>query len=173
MIAAARQQAPHGGGPRQRQRGVALLIALIMLLILTVGGVTSMRNSTMQERMAGNMRDRELAFQAAERALRAGEAYLNSFNSTPSPSDDAWFHTEGNAPAWDGVDCSSGNVQSVSVDSADGACYFVEEILSASGGSGISVPGQPTQQKRLYRVTASASGLTGRTRVVLRSSYRW
>lgn len=173
MIAVARQQGRLGGRSRRGQDGAALLIALIMLLILTVGGVTSMRNSTMQERMAGNMRDRELAFQAAERALRAGEAYLNSFNATPSPNADGWFHAEGNAPAWGGVDCTSGNVDTVSVGSADSACYFVEEILSASGPSGVSVPGQPTQQKRLYRVTASASGMSGRTRVVLRTSYRW
>jgi type IV pilus assembly protein PilX len=35
-----------------------------------------MQNSSLQEKMAGNMRDRSLAFQAAESALRSGEIML-------------------------------------------------------------------------------------------------
>ena len=158
---------------RHAQHGAALMVSLIMLLVMTVLAVTATRTTTLQERMAGNMRDREVAFQAAERALRAGEAYLNSFNSTPTPGTNAWFHNEGNAPAWDAVDCTTGNVDTVSVSSAESACYFVEEVTTVGGGSGISVPGQPVQDDRLYRVTATASGMTVRTRVVLRSSYLW
>ena len=51
---------------------------MVMLLAMTVLGVTAMRNTTLQERMAGNLRDSNLAFQAAERALREGEKFLRS-----------------------------------------------------------------------------------------------
>lgn len=56
------------------QRGSVLLIALIMLLLLTMIGLASMRDTSLQEAMAGNTRDSSLALQAAEAALRKGEA---------------------------------------------------------------------------------------------------
>jgi len=58
------------------QNGSALIISLVFLLILTMIGVASIQDSTLQERMAGNERDRNLAFQAAEAALRVGEDHL-------------------------------------------------------------------------------------------------
>jgi type IV pilus assembly protein PilX len=58
----------------RRQRGVVLIVALVVLLVLTLLGISSMQGTVMEERMAGNMYDRNLAFQAAEAALRAGEA---------------------------------------------------------------------------------------------------
>lgn len=59
------------------QRGAALITALILLLVLTLVGVNSLANTVLEERMAGNMRDRQLAFQAAEAALREGERRVN------------------------------------------------------------------------------------------------
>lgn len=55
------------------QRGAALITSLILLVVLTVVGVSSLANTVLEERMAGNMRDRQIAFQAAEAALRGGE----------------------------------------------------------------------------------------------------
>lgn len=63
-------------GSSRHQRGAALIVGLIMLLLLTLIGVAGMRDTLLQEKMAGNMRDREIALQAAESALRAGEAQL-------------------------------------------------------------------------------------------------
>jgi type IV pilus assembly protein PilX len=56
-----------------RQGGAALIVALFMLLIMTLMGLSSMRTILQEERMTGNTFDRSLAFQAAEAALRAGE----------------------------------------------------------------------------------------------------
>ncbi|MCO6062603.1 PilX N-terminal domain-containing pilus assembly protein, partial [Pseudomonas sp. MOB-449] len=60
----------------QKQKGAVLLVCLIALLALTVLGVTAMSGSTLQERMAGGARDYNVAFQAAESALRVGEDYV-------------------------------------------------------------------------------------------------
>src|SRR3546814_12700111 len=57
-----------------QQRGVALVIVLILLLVMTLLGLASMRGTLLEERMSGNLFDRSLAFQAAEAALRPGEA---------------------------------------------------------------------------------------------------
>lgn len=56
------------------QGGAVLIIGLIILVVLTLLGVQGMRNNVAQERMASNMRERNTAFQAAEAALRVGEA---------------------------------------------------------------------------------------------------
>lgn len=61
---------------KQRQEGAVLLVCLVMLLVLTMIGVSSMSGSALQERMAGGARDYNLAFQAAEASLRVGEAYV-------------------------------------------------------------------------------------------------
>ena len=53
----------------QSQRGVSLLVVLILLVVMSVLGIAIMRSSVMQERMAANLRDRSLATQAVENAL--------------------------------------------------------------------------------------------------------
>lgn len=50
-------------------KGSALIVALVFLLILTIVGVTAMQGTSQQETMAGNMRDHSLAFQSAEAGL--------------------------------------------------------------------------------------------------------
>ena len=58
---------------RARQRGAILVTSLLLLLILTVLGIAMMKMTNMQDRMAGNTRDVNLAFQGAEAAVRTGE----------------------------------------------------------------------------------------------------
>ena len=53
-----------------RQRGVTLLIGLVLLLMLTVIGTIGFRNTTLTERMTGNTVDRSVSFQSAESAGR-------------------------------------------------------------------------------------------------------
>ncbi len=75
------QQTPN----ESRQTGAALIVALIMLLLMTVLGLTAMNTVTMEERMAGNLRDLNLSFQAAEAALRDGEKYLAPLSLSRPP----------------------------------------------------------------------------------------
>lgn len=63
---------------KDKQKGAALIISLFMLLILTVLGVTSMRTTILEERMVGNERDRAVALQAAESALRDAESEITA-----------------------------------------------------------------------------------------------
>lgn len=61
---------------RVGQRGAVLVVCLLVLLMMTLIGVTGMQSTSLEEKMAGNTRDRNLAFQAAESALRAGQNFL-------------------------------------------------------------------------------------------------
>lgn len=70
-----------------RQQGAVLFVALIMLLLLSVIGVTGMRSATMAERMTGNMKERYRSFQVAEMALREGENDIESGAGAALPDD--------------------------------------------------------------------------------------
>jgi type IV pilus assembly protein PilX len=91
----------------RRQHGVVLIVALVLLLVLSILGISSMQGTVMQERMAGNTFDRALAFQAAEAALRAGEQaaqtpanieYDVETNPAPAPEQLAFDDAQ-----WDGA----------------------------------------------------------------------
>lgn len=69
-----------------RQRGVTLILTLIFLAILAVLGVTAALNNTLQERMAGSTRNRDLALQAAEHALKDGATTLPVWRLNTFPS---------------------------------------------------------------------------------------
>lgn len=56
--------------PLVSQRGAALLTGLIFLVILTLLTLSAMKATSLEERMAGNARDQDIAFQAAEAAIR-------------------------------------------------------------------------------------------------------
>ena len=65
----------------KKQAGVVLVVSLIMLMLLTLIGVSGMQSTGIEEKMAGNMRDRNLAFQAAEAALRHAEQFIEDGNA--------------------------------------------------------------------------------------------
>lgn len=58
---------------RDSQRGMVLVVSLIFLLLLTLIGVSSMQNATLQEKMSGSVQLRNESFQFAEAALRVAE----------------------------------------------------------------------------------------------------
>lgn len=64
-------------GIKSNQEGAILIVGLIVLLLMTLLGLSVMSGNAMEEKMAGNDRDRQIAFQAAEAALREGERLIN------------------------------------------------------------------------------------------------
>lgn len=66
-----------------RQQGAALVTGLIFIVVLTIIGITAARMASLEERMAGNMRDRALALQAAELGLRDAERDILGRGSAP------------------------------------------------------------------------------------------
>ncbi|MEO1574301.1 MAG: PilX N-terminal domain-containing pilus assembly protein [Pseudomonadota bacterium] len=55
----------------RRQRGAALIIGLLLLLVLTVFAVSGMSRATLELALSGNTQFSENAFQAAESAIEA------------------------------------------------------------------------------------------------------
>lgn len=61
---------------KQKQQGAVLVVSLLVLLVMTMIGLAAVQTNVLQEKMAGNMHDKNLAFQAAEAGLRAAENRL-------------------------------------------------------------------------------------------------
>ena len=57
----------------KREQGVALVVALVFLMVLTLIGVAAMQSTNQQEMMASNARQRNMAFQGAEACVRWAE----------------------------------------------------------------------------------------------------
>ena len=70
------------------QTGAALVTSLMILFVLTLVGVSAMQGTTLEEKMAGNLRNTDIAFQAAESCLTTAFASPNSFslNTSDGPS---------------------------------------------------------------------------------------
>lgn len=167
----------------KKQSGVVLVIGLIMLLLLTLIGVTSSQSNSLEERMAGNMRDRNMAFHAAESALRAGEALV--VTSTPTLScPDAGANPPGFFMPRD-VDCNgtiettnvwesinwvtqSRNYTNPLVDLSANPQFIVEDMGVICVN--IATPCLATDTRRNYRVTARATGSTTNAIVILQST---
>lgn len=65
---------------KTHQRGSVLIVSLMILLVLTLIGVTALGTSTLEEKMANNSQDQSLAFQAAEAALLEAQVTANTAN---------------------------------------------------------------------------------------------
>lgn len=164
-----------------KQSGMALMVSLIFLVLLTLLAVSAMHGTILQERMAGNTRDRMLAFQAAETALRAGDALLG--NPGLPPSGTGIYMALNSSPAaaytsvqqWDTSYPWTTSAATISGSLSDVALqplYVIERLsTSASCGQG---PIQTTlvhTGKGYYRVTSRGVGGSTNAAVILQEIY--
>lgn len=148
-----KQLLPHR---RSAQSGATLIITLVMLVLVTLVAVSTIRTSTMDEKMAGNSRDRDKAFQAAEAAVQRCLAEIQA----GAPSGTVLTPAAANVkPHWEvPANWTNGNSVPKTVDAtlaSQPRCMF--EALGAGTGS--------------YRVTGRAEGGSSRTEVVLQATY--
>ena len=151
------------------QTGVALPIVLIFVVVMLLIGITAIRNVTLGEKMAGNTRNQELAFQAAEQALRFCEnAMLTNSASkptilTPSTTTNLW-----DDPAnWQG----SNSIAIAGALPAGGVNTMPRCMVEDVKGT---LRLDPTQLKKddgiqVYRITARGTGASNNAVVLLQS----
>jgi type IV pilus assembly protein PilX len=63
---------------RCAQRGMALITSLLLLIVVTIMALSMFRSYGVQERIAGNTRDKQRAINAAESAQQYAEYWLTS-----------------------------------------------------------------------------------------------
>lgn len=71
--------------PVRRQRGAVLIVSLVLLVVLTLLGLSAMNQTSLQEKMAVGMQESVQAFQAAESGLAAAYADDTSWTVTSTP----------------------------------------------------------------------------------------
>ncbi len=76
------------------QEGISILVALVMLIVLTLIGVSSMNSSIVELKMAGSMQQQGVAMNRAEELLRVGEDAIAAIITNPAAFD---FATAGDA----------------------------------------------------------------------------
>lgn len=164
------------------QRGVALVLALIFLLLSTMLAVTAVTTSLLEERMAGNMGNSNVAFQAAESALVAGEVWIGSQINKPvfdpaNGTDGLHLRSLTSTPAWD---TSTGVWSSADVFTYAGLngvaaqpAFIIEDLgeIADTKGSLVMPSNYKSTGKNLFRVTARARGSEKSAMLQLQSVY--
>jgi type IV pilus assembly protein PilX len=69
-----------------RERGTALIMSLIILMILTILGITAISTSTLEEKMSGNVQEGTRAFEVAESGLQRALTDNTLYQQTGSPT---------------------------------------------------------------------------------------
>lgn len=77
--------------PPARQRGAILAVALVLLLVLTVLGITVVSSSIMEGLMSASYQSQTATLANAENVLRAGERQLEQLTLTGVDEDDLFF----------------------------------------------------------------------------------
>jgi type IV pilus assembly protein PilX len=160
---------------KNSESGMVLLVTLIMIGIMSIIAVSAIRGSSMQEAMAGNLHDRNLAFQAAEAGLRYAEedVLANGAGYTFGDADGLYTDqnkttsTEGSVKDWTPEQWNNNSIQledsDLSVELPAYPQYVIEKI-----GTVVDASGSPST---IYRITSRAFGLTGSSEVVVQSTY--
>ncbi len=172
----------HPNLPRT-QKGVALFISLVLLLILTIIGVSSVQTTTLELRMSRNEHDRLLAFQSAESALRDAEVALEAvpsvafFDGTNGlyqiadmGNDETW---------WADATWTGGNSVVAPTDIADvaGPARYIVEHMGAivRENNAYQQDGPYTNASadriEMFRITARGIGGTQNSVVMLQTTY--
>ena len=177
----------------QTQKGVTLFTALIFMIMLSLLGVNAAQMSTLEERMSGNTRSRDLAFQAAEAALEhveqnlaAGENIRSLFPTNPPNSTSGTVVAAGlryinvclpnSADYWNGSgapDCNGTTQQYVwSSATARTPSHSLNQVASQPMYAVERLPNAADGTKR-YRATARGVGGDSAAVVILQAMFSY
>lgn len=169
---------PRGEFFGRKEKGAALITGLLFMVVLTLISVAAIRTSTLEEKMSGNTKDREMAFQAAEAALKDGELFLEqNALALPSFNGSNGLYHYANAPApdpltWTGW-AASGRAYGGTINGVSSQpLYIIEQMASVPSDPTGSVQFGPSSSTNMFRVIARGVGGTSAAVVVLQSNYR-
>lgn len=161
---------------KKQQSGATLIVSLVILVSLTILGVTSMQATRTEVSMAGNLRESGLTFNAAEAGLRAAETFVDTSITKTIYNDNSiglYNKTDEDPNYSDSATWTTGQDASTSLAHVSAQPKFVvkylgdrsqNEVAAVNIGSyGSSQPGMTVSN---FRVTARGVGQTG-------NSYRY
>jgi len=173
----------------KKQSGSVLIISMLILMVLTMLGVSGMRSTTMEEKMTGAMREKVIALQAAEAALKRGEQFFQplvgtgAFNGTngqygPSDAEPDYFDssTWGDSNSMSYTDAIT-NVQTPTAFSnvAEQPRFILKYVADMESTKTSLNMGGYGQQKvnnvSDFMITAKGVGPSGKSIVILQAYY--
>lgn len=167
----------------EKQKGVVLVTGLIFLALMTLAGVTAMRTSILDERIAGNIRDTRIAFEEAEAALLNAERdtvypllNLNTFDGARTTlGHEGRYSLNQSEPAnnllftpatWAGNAANAFTGANTSV--VNTAPRWMIKVVQVDGPINLSMKGAT---RVVFRITARGTGGSDQTQVVLRTHF--
>ena len=166
------------------QRGVIMVVSLLILLVLTILGINAMRGTSLEENMAYATRDRNLALQSAETAMRAAEAWIEGITSPAAMTgSDGLYRRDDTKPdyadptTWDTACTTCDYVAATPPAGSAAAQYFIQEksiLSSVEGAMNMSGYGdnRGSGDVTAFNITARGVGGTANgAEVILRSNY--
>ena len=173
-----------------KQKGVVLIIGMLILIVLTIVGLTGMKMTSFEEKMSGNTKDKHVALQAAEAALIAAETFINNNVITvgnfdtdgtdglyDNSNEEIWKIID-----WDGTDGSNDN--EALVHSSFNSTYKVKtspkyvieyygSVLDSYDATNLDNygAGVGAGQTELFRITVRGTGTSDNAVVILQSTY--
>lgn len=158
----------------KHQKGVALVISLLLLVAITLVAITTLRGTTLQERMSSNLQDRELAKQIAEAAIVQYSIQLPNLKSG-----DVGYKHELPQPQLNKVEPwldSATNWKSIKVKfdkNEHDVNVFVENMgLWPNRNNPNCSPNDQICMRRTFRVTAAVPEKEGRAAIMLQAIWR-
>lgn len=144
-----------------KEAGMALLVSLVFLLLLTIVGVVAMQGASLQEKMAGNTSSKNMSFQYSETLLRKAEAFIASESNADKLALNCNKCVDAgcSVPNWkEAKEVAGGAICYAWIkDQATGGYYQIQNLGTAT--SPIGLPNGDTAT--MYRITAvSTSGGT-------------
>ncbi len=164
-----------------KQAGVTLVVSLVILVTMTLLGVTSIKSTRTEIAMAGNLREAGLTFNAAEAGLRFAETFVEDSTTTTVYADPTiGLYAEADLDP----DYSDYTIWAASQLAAFGLAYVAQdpdfiirylgdrsqnEVAKINiGGYGTAQPGITVSN---FRVTARGTGQSGNARRFVQSYY--
>ena len=161
----------------RKQQGATLIVSLVILLALTMLGVTSMKSTTTEIAMAGNLRESAITFQAAEAGLSEAESILANGNK-PAIMLDA---TDSDPDYFLDTNWDNANISSLTLAGITNSPRYIVKFLGtwnpdknvSSIDPGFAGYGLTSSAKTIdyFRSTARGFGVTGTTHRTVQSFY--
>ena len=166
----------------KQHKGVVLITSLILLLVLTIAISTSVNSVLVEEKVVANQRDRLIAMESADSALREAEQWITDLPSEPQNSTDGetgvWAtdapQRESDAKEWWLERDSSwwaANVPQAAFSGGGEKPRYVIESLDFIQDSMVVGQQKDERGRSFFRITAKGTGGTDTARVLLQSTF--
>lgn len=149
----------------EKQAGVVLVMSLVMLTVLTLIGVTSMTTATLEMKVAGNMQQRNMTFEAAQSRL--------AFAGAPDDSNPINYLIAIDVTDPDSWPVQTCNVGDGCVNGAEWKATAEVEYKSCLKGVGSSLEAGKGFSTRQFEIKATGENLTGSSRSVQVAAVRY